>query len=123
MTPVRFVLAAVVALVAACALAPGLPTALAAASQTGRTFVGTVTDDMCHAADHSRMRMGATDAECATACADAHAAAFVLFDGKAAYRLSDQKGAAAFAARRVRVTGTLDAKTGTIAVDSIRAEP
>lgn len=123
MTPVRFALAAVVALVAVGAHAPGLPSAMAAAGQTGGAFVGTVTDDMCHDAVHSRMRMGATDAECAAACVDAHAAAFVLFDGKTAYRLSDQKAAAPFAAQRVRVTGTLDAKTLTIAVDSIRAEP
>ena len=42
-------------------------TALAMA-QGKRTFTGTITDSMCPTADHSRMRMGSTDAECTIAC-------------------------------------------------------
>jgi hypothetical protein len=38
-----------------------------------------------------------------------------------AYTLSDQKTPEQFAAKKVTVTGTLDAKTGTIKVDSIKA--
>jgi hypothetical protein len=45
----------------------------------------------------------------------------MLYDGKSAYFLSDQKTPEKFAAQRVRVTGTLDAKTMTIRVDSIAA--
>ena len=98
---------------------------LAAQEKTGekQTFTGTITDDMCVNANHSAMRMGSNDEECAKACVDAHGANWVLFDGKAAYILSDQKTAATLAAKKVRVTGTLDPKTKRIAVDSMRAEP
>lgn len=86
-----------------------------------QTFTGTVTDDNCPTADHSRMQMGPTDAECAMACINAHGAMYGLYDGKSFYTLSDQKTAEKFVARRVRVIGTLDAKTKTIQVDSIAA--
>ena len=89
------------------------------APQATRTFRGTITDSMCDRADHSRMRMGPTDAECAVACAEEHDAAFVLYDGKDAYTLSDQKTARKFAGRRVTVAGALDLKTKTIKVTSI----
>lgn len=98
-------------------------TAWTAAAQSKQTIVGTITDDMCATADHSKMRMGNNDAECAKACVDAHGAAYVVYDGKAAYGLSDQKTAATLVAKRVRVVGTVDAKTKKIAVESIRAEP
>jgi hypothetical protein len=94
-----------------------------ATAQSKQTIVGTITDDMCATADHSRMKMGRNDAECAKACVDAHGAAFVVFDGKTAYGLSDQKTAATLIAKRVRVVGTVDAKTKKIAVESMRAEP
>jgi uncharacterized protein DUF5818 len=91
----------------------------AALPQATRTFNGTITDSMCERADHSRMRMGPTDAECAVACAEEHAAPFVLYDGKDVYALSDQKAARGFVAQKVTVVGTLDARTNTIAVRSI----
>jgi hypothetical protein len=104
-------------------LKPGLVTLCIAASLSGaqdtQTFTGILTDDMCPLGDHGRMRMGATDAECAKACIDAHGASWVLYDGKSAYVLSDQKTPERFAAQKVRVTGRLDDKTKTIAVDSI----
>jgi hypothetical protein len=95
-------------------------TALSAAP-AGQTFVGTITDDMCERGDHSRMQMGPTDADCTRACVTAHGAAYVLFDGKNVYKLSDQKTPDKFAGQKVRVTGTLDAKTRTIRVESISA--
>jgi hypothetical protein len=76
---------------------------------------------MCPLGDHSRMRMGANDTECTIACVDAHGATFVLYDGKDAYTLSDQKTPEKFAGKKVTVTGTLDARTRTIQVDSIAA--
>lgn len=91
------------------------------AAQSKQTFTGTVTDDVCARADHSQMRMGPTDAECAAACIDAHGAMYVLYDGNNAYTLSDQRTAAKFAAQKVKVTGTLDSKTRTIRVESITA--
>jgi hypothetical protein len=86
-----------------------------------QTFAGTVTDDECGSAGHSQMRMGPTDRECTVACIGAHGARYVLYDGKQVYTLSDQRTPEQFAGQKVRVTGTLDAKTRTIQVDSIRA--
>src|SRR3954454_3488540 len=96
--------------------------ALAALAPQSRTFTGTITDAMCEKGNHSAMRMGPTDAECAKACAEEHDAAYVLFDGKAVYLLSDQKRPAQFAGRKVTVVGTLDGKTKTIKVESIAAQ-
>jgi Protein of unknown function (DUF5818) len=104
-------------------LGTGLLAALSlSAAQRGQTFTGLITDEMCATADHAVMRMGATDAECTRACVDAHGAPYVLFDGRRAYVLSDQKTPERFAGQKVRVVGTLDAKTGRIAVESIAAQ-
>jgi hypothetical protein len=90
------------------------------AAQRPQTFVGTITDDMCATKEgHATMRMGPTDAECTTACVAAHGADYVLADGTNVYTLSDQKTPEKFAGKRVRVTGTLDAKTRTIQVQSM----
>jgi hypothetical protein len=98
---------------------------LAAASlsavQGKQTFTGTITDNMCARANHSQMQMGPTDAECVTACVSAHGATYVLYDGTNVYELSDQKTPEKFAAKKVTVTGMLDAKTKTIKVESITA--
>ena len=91
------------------------------AAQSKQKFTGTVTDDMCPAGDHSRMRMGSNDAECTMACVSAHGALYVLYDGKTCYNLSDQTTPEKFAGKKVTVTGTLDAKTRTIHTDSITA--
>lgn len=84
------------------------------------TFVGIVSDDMC-ALNHAAMRMGPTDAECTHACIEEHGGSYVLADGTHVYRLSDQQAAKAFAGRKAKVTGTLDAATSTIAVTSVTA--
>jgi hypothetical protein len=93
--------------------------ALAPAAAGQQKFTGVLTDGMCPFADHSRMKMGATDGECAIACVDAHGALFVLYDGKDAYTLSDQQALDKFAGRKVIVTGALDAGKKTIRVASI----
>jgi len=98
-----------------------LAVAALSAQQGKQTFTGTITDDECSRADHSRMRMGPTDAACARACIRAHSGSYVLYDGKEAYTLSDQQAPEKFAGQRVTVVGTLDAKTRTIQVDSIAA--
>ena len=87
-----------------------------------QTFRGIVTDDNCPKADHSIMRMGPTDAECAMACLEAHGAVYGLYDGNHFYVLSDQRTPAKFIGNKVKVIGDLDAKTKTIQVDSITAE-
>ena len=90
-----------------------------AAAQGKRTFTGVITDSMCSRTDHAQMRMGPTDAECTKACIKEHDASYMLFDGKESYTLSDQTTPEKFAGQKVTVTGTLDAKTKTIKVDSI----
>jgi hypothetical protein len=91
---------------------------LASAQSTGE-FTGTIADNACGASGHAHMRMGANDRECVLACIDAHGATYVLDTGREVYTLSDQKTPERFAARRVTVTGTLDAKSRTIRVQSI----
>ena len=90
-------------------------------AQSTQTFTGTITDSECALAGHAQMRMGPTDAECIVACIRSHGASYVLHDGKNVYVLSDQKTPEKFAARKVRVTGRLDATKKTITVDSITA--
>jgi hypothetical protein len=91
------------------------------ASQTTQTFTGIITDSECSTGNHAQMRMGPTDAECTRACVSAHGASFVLYDGKEVYALTDQQTPDKFAGQKVRITGTLDAKTKTIQVKSITA--
>ena len=93
--------------------------AVLSAAQDKQTYTGVITDDMCPTGSHAHMRMGPTDAECARACITSHGASYVLYDGKSAYVLSDLKTPDKYAAQRVRVVGTLDAKTKTIRVESI----
>jgi NAD-dependent DNA ligase len=92
-----------------------------AAAPGSQKFNGTITDSMCAEADHSRMRMGSTDAECTIACVNMHDATYVLYDGKEVYTLSNQNLPEKFAGKKVIVTGTLNATTRNIQVDSITA--
>jgi Protein of unknown function (DUF5818) len=89
-------------------------------AQRPQTFTGIISDSECENGDHSHMRMGPTDAECTIACVRDHGASFVLFDGKTVYALSDQKMPEKLAGQKVTIAGTLDAKTKTIRVESIR---
>jgi hypothetical protein len=91
------------------------------AAPAEQTFTGTISDDMCATAGHARMRMGPTDAECTRACVAAHGASYVLVAGRNVYVLSDQEAPEPLAGQRVKVAGTLDAKTRTIRVRSITA--
>jgi hypothetical protein len=98
-----------------------LAVASLSAAQGTQTFTGIITDDMCATADHSQMQMGPTDADCTRECIRAHGATYVLYDGTNTYMLSDQQAPQPFAAKKVRLTGRLDARTKTIRVDSITA--
>jgi hypothetical protein len=98
-----------------------LVVAVLAAAPGQQTFTGVITDSMCATADHSRMQMGPTNAECTVACIKEHDATYILYDGKAAYSLSDQRTPEKFAGQKVTIKGTLDAKTKTIQVESITA--
>ena len=86
-----------------------------------QSFTGVITDSMCAKADHSQMQMGPTDADCTAACVSVHGALYMLYDGKDAFILSDQNAPAKFAGQKVRVVGTLDAKSKKIQVASITA--
>jgi hypothetical protein len=88
-------------------------------AQDRRSFTGVITDSVCTTGNHAGMRMGSNDAECTMACVEDHGASFVLFDGKDAYFLSDQKTPEKFAGKQVVVTGTLNAAKKTIAVETI----
>jgi Protein of unknown function (DUF5818) len=93
-------------------------TLLAAGMMFGATFTGVISDDGCKG-DHRAMNMG-NDAQCTVACVKAHGSQYVLWDGKQAYVLSDQKTPEQYAGKKVTVTGTMDAKAGSIKVDSIK---
>ena len=84
------------------------------------TFTGIITDNLCEKGDHKSMHM-ASDAKCVTGCVKGMGGKYALYDGKDSYILSDQKTPEKFAAAKVTVTGTLDAKTKTIKVESIAA--
>ena len=94
--------------------------ALMFAAPASQTFTGTITDDMCANADHKDMKMG-SDEKCVTECVKGMNGKYVLYDGKSTYVLSDQKGSAKFAAKKVTVTGTLDSAAKTIKVEKIEA--
>lgn len=89
------------------------------AAPPAQTFSGTISDEMCAVAGHASMRMGPTDAECTRACVTYHGVSYVLVDGKNVYVLSDQKASERLAGEKVKVVGTLNAKTKTIRVQSI----
>jgi hypothetical protein len=92
--------------------------AMLLAGSQPQTFTGTITDSMC-VADHAMMHV-TPDAKCVRECVRAGSSVkYVLFDGKNAYKLSDQQTPAQFAAQKVRVTGTLFTKTGIIQVEKI----
>jgi len=88
------------------------------AAGASQTFTGTITDSMC-VANHAMMHI-APDARCVRECVKpGSSVTYVLFDGSKVYRLSDQETPEKFAARKVRVTGTLFPKTGIIQVEKL----
>ena len=84
-----------------------------------QTFTGVITDTMC-GKSHDMMA-GQPDAKCVAACVKG-SSQYALYDGQTVLKLSDQKTPSRFAARRVKITGTLNGKTQTIKVVSMEAE-
>src|SRR5580693_7471413 len=82
------------------------------------TFTGVITDTLCERS-HGMMK-APSDEACVKMCVKG-SGEYALYDGKNILKLSDQKLPAKFAAQRVKVTGTLDAKAGRIKVISIEA--
>lgn len=92
----------------------------AAFAEAPRTFTGVITDTMC-GADHSHMKVTPHD-KCVRECVrSGKHFKYALYDGKRVYVLSDQETPEKFAAKKVRVTGSLFEKTGIIQVQKIEA--
>ena len=83
------------------------------------TFTGVITDTLC-GRSHGMMK-APSDEACVKMCVKG-SGEFALYDGKNVLKLSDQKLPAKFAAQRVKVTGTYDAKNQRIKVTSIEPE-
>lgn len=89
---------------------------LAAAADAPQTITGVITDTMC-GAKHGMMK-GRPDDECTHLCVKG-ARDYALYAGGKIWKLSDQKTPARFAAKTVRVTGIVDAKSMKIEVTAI----
>ena len=93
-----------------------------------RSFSGEIMDNQCAGMrSHTRMMEGLgakTTKECAEKCVKQLGGKYTLFDTSArtAYQLDNQDKAAEFAGQKVTVTGTLDAASKTIKVESIAAQ-
>jgi hypothetical protein len=83
------------------------------------TFTGVITDTLC-GRSHGMMK-AKSDEDCVKICVKG-SGEFALYDGKTILKLSDQKLPAKFAAQRVKVTGTYEAKNQRIKVTSIEPE-
>lgn len=91
-----------------------------AAGEGSRVFTGVITDSMC-GANHEHMKI-APEEKCVRECVRVDKRyKYALYDGKKVYVLSDQETPEKFAAKKVRVTGTLFEKTGIIQVKKIEA--
>ena len=97
-----------------------LAAALAFGAESPRTFTGIITDTMC-AADHSHMGVAPND-KCVRECVKSGNGQYkyaLLDANKKVYVLSDQQTPEKFAARKVKIMGTLYEKTGILKVDRI----
>jgi hypothetical protein len=98
-----------------------------------KVFTGEIGDSQCalnvHSFDKSHQEMlkvksvGKTSADCTLYCIKNRGGRFVLQNKHNVYHLDNQDLAEPFAGRKVKLTGTLDAKTETIQVRSIDPLP
>ena len=96
------------------------------------TFRGEIADSSCATNVHSLTRshqeilkgksMGTDAKSCADYCVHKMGAVCMLKTPSDAYHLNDQKAVEPFAGSKVILKGTLDEKTHTILVNSIRGE-
>ena len=91
-----------------------------AVTSFAESFTGVITDTMC-GAKHTMMK-DQPDDKCVKMCVKG-SSEYALYDGPNVFKLSDQSKPAKFAAKKVKVTGTLDAKTKTIKVTAIEPAP
>ena len=96
--------------------------AVLGAQQQPKTFTGVITDTMC-GKDHAHMGVS-PDEKCVRECVRGSNGKYkyALLVGEKMYVLSDQQTPEKFAAKKVKVTGTLYEKTGIIKVDRIEPE-
>jgi hypothetical protein len=92
---------------------------LSAAAAAAETYTGVITDTMCGTKAHTMFK-DHPDPDCVRMCVKGPYV-YALKDGDTIWKLSDQKTPARFAAQKVKVTGTYDAKSNTIKVNSIEA--
>jgi hypothetical protein len=98
-----------------------------AAFAADKTFSGEIMDSQCaDMASHDNMMKGenAHNAkECTISCVK-KGGSYALYDSgaKQAYKLDNQKKAAAFAGQKVTVTGSLDSGSETLRITSIKAQ-
>lgn len=85
-----------------------------------RTITGIITDSMCGTGDHSHMRMGENDRDCAIACVHSHGSDYVLSDGRMVWVLAKQEQGEQFAGQKVTVVGKVTGEM--IEVESIIAQ-
>lgn len=93
---------------------------LAGAAEHSKTFTGVITDTMCGA----KHTMGISpDEKCVRTCVkmDPSKWKYALVVGDEVFVLSDQQTPEKFAARKVKVTGTLDEKTKILKAEKIEA--
>jgi hypothetical protein len=112
----------VVAMVSACV-------AFLAAGEKQEVFKGEISDSQCafnvHSATHSHAEMlkthtmGNTPADCVRMCVDNLGGVYVLQTKDKVYKLDKQNLAERYPAHAVKVTGVVNAKGDTIAVQSL----
>jgi hypothetical protein len=115
------------------ALALATAAGYSAVAQDAKTFIGIISDSQCALNVHSLTRshqemlksksMGGTPADCALMCIDQHGGVFVLAHKDVVYKLDDQKLARTYAAKNVKITGTLYEDKTTIHIIKIEEEP
>ena len=118
-------LAAITALSLSCFAqqAPASKTTPAKTTGPVQIFTGFVSDGQCAAkGSHEEIKKKAsvnTDANCVKGCARRYWYVLYIPATKKVYKLSDQTQSAMFAAKKVRVKGSLDKATQTIQVRTI----
>jgi hypothetical protein len=98
-----------------------------------KTFSGEIADSQCSMNVHSLTRsheemlksksMGGTSRNCTLYCIQYLGGDFVLSSKSDVIRLDDQEKAKQFAGMKVKITGSMDAKTKMLHVESIEPEP
>jgi hypothetical protein len=98
-----------------------------------KVFMGEIADTPCamkvHSMDKTHTEMlkvqgvGTTSTDCTLYCIKNRGGRFVLQNKRTVYLLDKQELAEGYAGRKVKVTGTLDPKTGSIQVRSIDLLP